>query len=46
MLSQSIGGGGGNDDDDAVAVMTYASIIAMSLSQKGGRLGRQREIER
>ena len=42
---QSIGGGGGNDDDDAVAVVTYASIIAMNLSQKGGRLGRQREIE-
>ena len=46
MLWQSTGGGGGNDDDDAVAVMTYASIIEMSLSQKGGRLGRQREIER
>ena len=44
MFSQSIGGGGGNDDDNAVAVMTYASIIAMNLSQKGGRLGRQREV--
>ena len=46
MLSQSIGGGGGNDDDDAVAMMRCASIIAMSLPQKGGRLGRQREIVR
>ena len=46
MLSQRIGGGDGNDDDNAVAVMTYASIIAMNLSQKGVRLGRQREIER